>query len=129
MLDRTEIRPICSFRHDFSHALKQVTKMMRNRGFDTIGESKLVASETPGFTLCDTGIPLFLRLMFPFAKQQFPARVTQIAECGLYRSCLKAISHIEEVLLPPSFATWYWKIRVISPARFVKKITLMSLRL
>ncbi len=40
VLDRTEMTPYLLLpAADFSHALKQVTKMMRNRGFDTIGRA------------------------------------------------------------------------------------------
>jgi len=106
VLDRTEMTPYLLLpAADFSHALKQVTKMMRNRGFDTIGESKLVASEKRrALRYVVQAYRYFFDWMLPFAKQQFEGlAILKSPNVALYRSCLKAISHIEEVLSTPEF--------------------------
>lgn len=106
VLDRTEMTPYLLLQAaDYSHALKQVTHMMRNRGFDTVGGSKLIASEKRrALRYVIQAYRYFFDWMFPFAKQQFEGLVAMKSpNDGVYRACLRAITTIESVLATPDF--------------------------
>lgn len=105
VLDRTEMTPYLLLpASDYSHAIKQVTQMMRNRGFDVSG-SKLIASEKRrALRYVIQAYRYFFDWMFPFTKNQFEALAClKSPNAKLYRACLHAIAEIETTLAAPEF--------------------------
>jgi uncharacterized protein (TIGR04562 family) len=108
VLDRTEMTPYLLLpATGYQYALIQATKMMGNRGFDTIEGSRLVAGEGQrALRYVIQAYHYFFDWMFPFAKQQFEGLANlKSPHEKLYRSCLRAISKIETTLTLPEFRT------------------------
>ena len=106
VLDRTEMTPFLLLpARDYDSALKQVTRMMVNRGFDALGGGELAASE------CERAARYIRRAyvtvfggFFPFVtKQLIGLAALGSSNDGLYRDCLNALSAARAVLQDPSF--------------------------
>ncbi|MBS3955425.1 MAG: hypothetical protein KGZ88_20965 [Methylomicrobium sp.] len=106
ILDRTEMTPYLLLpAKDYSTALKQAAKMMGNRGFDTVNNDELQASEQIRATqYIKQTYKYFFNWLFPFVKSQL------IALCeirgdnqALYRQCLITIGQFELTLNDPEF--------------------------
>lgn len=104
VLDRTEMTPYLLLSStDYAQSLKQATQMMRNRGFDTVGTTKLIVGEKHrALRYVIQAYRYFFDWMFPFAKQQFEGLIAlKSPNAGLYRTCLRAVVHSEGVLATP----------------------------
>jgi hypothetical protein len=106
ILDQTEMTPfLLQPATDYFSSLKQATRMMANRGFDTLGSEALRTSEREraaqyirrAFDYC-------FKALFPFVSRQLEgvASLRSPSE-GLYRSCLAEISALSAILNDRSF--------------------------
>lgn len=106
ILDRTEMTPFLLLRAgNYETALSQATKMMGNRGFDTLGSNELQESEK-GRARDYIGqvYRYFLDWMFPFFKGQLKELYAlNSGNAGLYRDCLQTIGRLESVLRDDEF--------------------------
>lgn len=106
ILDRTELTPFLLLpANDYATALKQVTKMMANRGFDTLGGEELAASERERAAryLGRAYVTIFQGLL-PFVTAQLEALARlRSSNLGLYRNGLNALTAMQGVLEDPSF--------------------------
>jgi uncharacterized protein (TIGR04552 family) len=106
ILDQTEMTPfLLQPATDYFTSLKQATRMMANRGFDTLGSDTLRSSEREraaeyirrAFDYC-------FNELFPFVSRQLEglASLRSPGE-GLYRTCLASISAVSEILNDRAF--------------------------
>ncbi len=101
ILDRTEMTPFLLLpAGNYESALKQATKMMGNRGFDTLGSNELRESEKErAQEYIEQVYKYFFNWMFPFFKNQLKGLlVLNSANTGLYRNCLQTIGEVESIL-------------------------------
>ena len=114
ILDRTEMTPFLLLpAGDYESSLKQATKMMGNRGFDTLGYDELQESErVRAQKYIEQVYKYFFNWMFPFFGNQLQG-LTALNSCntGLYRRCLQAIREIGSVLKNAEF----WQIVAEDP--------------
>jgi len=106
VLDRTEMTPYLLLRvANYDTALKQATKMMANRGFDTFGNDALQKSEHDrAQTYIEQVYRYFFNWMFPVLADQLNTLVDLGSEnLLLYRKCLASIAGIEAVLKDERF--------------------------
>jgi len=106
ILDQTEMKPfLLQSATDYATSLRQATRMMANRGFDTLGSTELRTSERARASQ-------YIRRAYDyFFKELFPAVSDQLAGLAslrspnetLYRSCLSAIPEIAAILNNGSF--------------------------
>jgi uncharacterized protein (TIGR04562 family) len=90
---------------DYETALKQASKMMANRGFDTLGDDALRKSE------CDRALQYIEQVYQYFFNWMFPVLTIQmkaLADLGsenrtLYLDCIDSISGIESALKEERF--------------------------
>jgi len=82
---------------DYETALKQATRMMANRGFDTFEEDTLQKSESDRAQMYIEQVYLyFFNWMFPVLTGQLRSLIALNSEChALYEECLSAISEIK----------------------------------
>jgi uncharacterized protein (TIGR04562 family) len=106
ILDRTEMTPFLLLpARDYAAALKQVTKMMVNRGFDALDNDELGASEREraGRYIQHAYATLFGGLL-PFVMKQLEGLAAlRSSNEGLYRNCLSALIAAQAVLQDPAF--------------------------
>lgn len=101
ILDRTEMTPFLLLpAGNYATAIQQATKMMGNRGFDTLGNDELRESERErAAKYIEHVYNYFLNWMFPFFKNQMDGLVgLHSANNGIYRSCLETIREVESTL-------------------------------
>ncbi|MBF0506989.1 MAG: hypothetical protein HQL09_09150 [Nitrospirae bacterium] len=101
VLDRTEMTPYLLLRSiDYESALKRATRMMGNRGFDTLGKDELQKSERErAQEYVERVYSYFLTWLFPFVKTQLRGLAAlRSRNTALYRNCLKTIGEIESIL-------------------------------
>ncbi|MDH4161908.1 MAG: hypothetical protein OEW15_04375 [Nitrospirota bacterium] len=106
ILDQAEMTPfLLQPATDYFTSLKQATRMMANRGFDTLGSDMLRTSEREraaqyirrSFDYC-------FKALFPFVSSQLEGLVSlRSPNQGLYRSCLASISAVSQILNDRSF--------------------------
>jgi uncharacterized protein (TIGR04562 family) len=106
ILDRTEMTPFLLLpARDYAGALKQVTRMMANRGFDTLcneelGESERVRADQ---YIRRAHVTLF-NGFFPFVTGQLERlAVLRSPNEGLYRNCLRSLAGSQTVMQDPAF--------------------------
>jgi uncharacterized protein (TIGR04562 family) len=100
ILDRTEMTPYLLLRSaTYQMALRQATRMMGNRGFDTLGADDLRPSERArAQAYVDRVRRYLLDLLFPFLKTQLAAlAVVKSKNRALYLTCLKTIATLQSV--------------------------------
>jgi uncharacterized protein (TIGR04552 family) len=106
ILDRTEMTPFLLLpARDYAAALRQVTKMMANRGFDTLGGDELGASEREraGHYIRRAYASVFDGL-FPFVTKQLEGLAClRSPNEGLYQDCLGALAKAQTMLQAPEF--------------------------
>ncbi|MGD1075945.1 MAG: hypothetical protein ABR903_07700 [Thermodesulfovibrionales bacterium] len=105
VLDRTEMTPFLLLRTgNYEAALQRATKMMGNRGFDTL-QSELQDSERErACKYIEQVYRYFFNWLFPFFKNQLESLIALYSENdGLYRECLRSIGEIESVLKNAEF--------------------------
>jgi uncharacterized protein (TIGR04562 family) len=106
ILDRTEMAPYLLLRaRNYVAALNQVTKMLGNRGFDTLGSDELRKSEKErAQEYVKRVYKYFLDWLFPFVKNQLEGLVTVTSRNGaLYDRCLRTIEEIVSILKSTKF--------------------------
>jgi uncharacterized protein (TIGR04562 family) len=106
ILDRAEMTPYLLLRAtNYETALRQATKMMGNRGFDTLENADLQQSELErARTYVRRSYEYLLNWMFPFSRKQLEGLVSlSSANTVLYRNCLRIIAEIEAVLKSDDF--------------------------
>jgi uncharacterized protein (TIGR04552 family) len=101
VLDRSEMTPYLLLKSsNYESALKQATKMMGNRGFDTYGSHELEGGEKERATkYIEQAYRYCFDFLFPFVKGQLE-RLTELDSLNheVYRQCVKDISNIESIL-------------------------------
>jgi uncharacterized protein (TIGR04562 family) len=106
ILDRTEMTPFLLLpAQDYASSLKQATKMMANRGFDTIGNDKLRESELERASqYIKRAYNYFFQELFPFAIKQFEGLLAlSSSNRDCYKKCISDVKEIASVLKDPSF--------------------------
>jgi uncharacterized protein (TIGR04562 family) len=102
IIDRTEMTPYLLLRaRTYPVALAQATRMMGNRGFDTLGATDLRPSErTRALGYIRYAERYLADWLLPFVRRQLDALV-QVGSSnrGLYRRCLRLIETIRTELL------------------------------
>ncbi len=106
ILDQTEMTPfLLQPATDYFTSIKQATRMMANRGFDTLGSDTLRSSEREraadyirrAFDYC-------FNELFPFVGRQLEELASlRSPNEGLYRSCRAAIDAVSQILDDRSF--------------------------
>ena len=106
ILDQTEMTPfLLQPATDYFSSLRQASKMMANRGFDTLGSDKLRPSEREraahyirrAYDYCFKGL-------FPFVSRQLEGLIAlQSPNEALYRTCLSAVAGVGAILMDRSF--------------------------
>ena len=106
VLDQTEMKPfLLQPAMDYAASLRQATRMMANRGFDTIGcpelrDSERIRAAQYILRACD----YFLKGLFPFVSRQLDGLSSlRSPNEALYRTCLSAIAGVEAILNDRSF--------------------------
>ena len=106
ILDRTEMTPFLLLpARDYDSALKQVTKMMVNRGFDALGGDDLTMSERERAAryIRRAYVTIFDGFISFVTKQLIELIALSSSNAGLYRNCLNALTAARAVLQDPSF--------------------------
>jgi len=105
VLDRTGMSPYLLLKTtDYRSSLKQATKMMGNRGFDTYGGEKLEEGEKMrARKYIDNAYRYCFVHIFPFLREQ----LSNLMNLGSgnhshYENCLRSINNIEEMLHNPN---------------------------
>jgi len=106
ILDQTEMTPfLLQPATDYFTSIKQATRMMANRGFDTLGSDTLRSSEREraaeyirrAFDYC-------FNELFPFVSRQMEGLASlRSPNEDLYRSCLASINAVSAILDDRSF--------------------------
>ena len=106
ILDRTEMTPFLLLpAREYATFLSQATKMMANRGFDTLGSNELPKSERERATLyIKRSYAYILDWLFPFMVKQLEGLAAlRSPNAGCYLKCLHAIEESASVLRDPQF--------------------------
>jgi uncharacterized protein (TIGR04562 family) len=106
ILDRTEMTPFLLLPAcDYASALKQATRMMANRGFDTLGGDELGQSEhnRAARYIRSAYDTVFGGLLPPVMKQLEDLAALRSSNGGLYRNCLNSLAAAQAVMVDPSF--------------------------
>jgi uncharacterized protein (TIGR04552 family) len=106
ILDRTEMTPFLLLpARDYASSLKQATRMMANRGFDTLGSDDLQESERERAAhYIRRAFAYLFDGLFPFATKQLAELIDlNSPNADLYRTCLKAIGTTASVLQDKKF--------------------------
>jgi uncharacterized protein (TIGR04562 family) len=104
ILDRTEMMPYLLLRSaDYAAALRQATRMMGNRGFDTHGSDELRPSESARAEAYIRQVQrYFLDLLLPFVEKQLgQLGKLKSGNGAIYRACVKAIAKLKVTLADP----------------------------
>jgi uncharacterized protein (TIGR04562 family) len=105
VLDRTEMTPFLLLpARDYASALKQVTKMMANRGFDTLGD-ELGQSERDRAAryIHSAYATIFDGLLPSVMKQLEDLAALHSSNRSLYRNCMNSLAMAQAVLQDPTF--------------------------
>jgi uncharacterized protein (TIGR04562 family) len=105
ILERTEMTPFLLLPAvNYETALGQATKMMGNRGFDTLDGALQESERERAQQYIEQVHNYFFKWMFPFLKYQLE-RLSSLrsSNAGLYQNCLQAISEVESVLKSAEF--------------------------
>jgi uncharacterized protein (TIGR04562 family) len=106
VLDRTEMTPFLLLpARDYASCLGQASKMMANRGFDTLDSDELPESERErAGRYIERAYGYFFDDLFPFAAKQLTTLVRlESPNADLYTDCLGAINRTASVLNDPEF--------------------------
>jgi len=106
ILDRTEMRPFLLLpASDYATALKQVTKMMVNRGFDALIGDELGESERARATLyVQRSYAIIFDGLLPFVSTQLEALSSlHSSNEALYHDCLSSITEAKAILQDSQF--------------------------
>jgi hypothetical protein len=105
ILDRIEMTPFLLLpAGNYDTALKQATKMMGNRGFDTAGNELQESERERAEKYIAQAYKYFFNWMFPFFRNQMERLAAlNSANAGLYRDCLEAIGRVEAILESAEF--------------------------
>jgi len=106
ILDRTEMTPFLLLRAgNYETALRQASKMMGNRGFDTLGNSELQESEKErARKYIEQVYKYSFNWMFPFFKNQMEGLIAlNSSNTGLYQKCLHTAGEAESILKDTEF--------------------------
>ncbi len=106
ILDRTQMRPfLLQPATDYFSSLRQASKMMANRGFDTLGSDKLRPSERERASqYIRRAYDYCFKAVFPFVIRQLDGLSSlHSPNETLYSACLTAINGIAAVLNDSSF--------------------------
>jgi uncharacterized protein (TIGR04562 family) len=106
ILDRTEMTPFLLLRAgNYETALRQASKMMGNRGFDTLGNGELQESERErAGKYIEQVYKYSFNWMFPFFKNQLEGLIAlNSANTGLYQKCLQTVGEAESILKDKEF--------------------------
>ena len=106
ILDRGEMTPYLLLRSkDYGSALRQATRMMGNRGFDTYGGHELEAGEKErAAKYIDQAYRYCFDFLTPFVKGQLERlKLLDSSNHDIYLNCLMSIGQIESNLNTPDF--------------------------
>ncbi len=106
ILERTEMTPFLLLpARDYATSLKQATRMMANRGFDTLGGDELSDSERERAAhYIKRAYTYLFAWLFPFVTKQLEGLAAlRSSNAGLYRDCLRAVGETAAVLQNPDF--------------------------
>jgi uncharacterized protein (TIGR04552 family) len=106
ILDQTEMTPfLLQPATDYFTSLKQATRMMANRGFDTLGSEQLRTSERArAAQYINRAFGYCFKALFPFVTRQLEGLAAlHSPNEELYRTCLAGIDALSEILKDPSF--------------------------
>ena len=106
ILDRSEMAPFLLLRAgNYQAALRQASKMMANRGFDSLGSAELQRSEWQrAQKYVHLVYEYFVKWMFPFSRHQLEGLIAlNSVNASLYRNCLQTIADFEAVLESADF--------------------------
>lgn len=106
ILDRTEMTPYLLLRAGgYKAALKQATKMLGNRGFDTQGSDEFRESEKErARQYIGQVYKYFVDWMFPFCREQLGKLASlKSANVNIYKDCLRTINELEKILMDQAF--------------------------
>jgi len=105
ILERTEMTPFLLLPAvNYETALRQATKMMGNRGFDTLEDELQESERERAQKYIEQVCKYFFNSMFPFVERQLEGlSALQSGNAGLYRNCLQAIAEVESVLKSAEF--------------------------
>src|SRR5574341_1447754 len=106
ILDQTEMTPfLLQPASDYASSLRQATRMMANRGFDTLGSAELRRSERErAAQYIRRAYDYFFKALFPFVSRQLD-RLSSLRSPNepLYQACLTATAGAAAVLKDHSF--------------------------
>ncbi len=106
ILDRTEMTPFLLLpARDYATSLKQATKMMANRGFDTLGSDELREGERErAVQYIKRAYDYFFCELFPFVTNQLEGLIAlKSPNADRYRKCLIAVQETASLLQDHSF--------------------------
>jgi uncharacterized protein (TIGR04562 family) len=106
ILDQTEMTPfLLQPATDYFTSIKQATRMMANRGFDTLGSDTLRSSERERATeYIRRAFDYCFEELFPFVGRQLDGLASlRSPNEGLYRSCMVSIDAVSAILSDRSF--------------------------
>jgi uncharacterized protein (TIGR04552 family) len=106
ILDRSQMTPYLLLRaENYETALRQATRMMGNRGFDTFGSDELEESEKKrAQKYIEQVYKYCFCFMFPFLKSQLGRlKALTSGNHDLYRNCLQTIEETETKLYNQKF--------------------------
>ncbi len=98
ILERSEITPYLLLRTgNYETSMRQATKMLGNRGFDTFGNNELHESEKKrALAYIEQVNKYCFSFMLPFLKKQLEnLRALHSGNLDIYRECLRAIGETE----------------------------------
>jgi|WetSurMetagenome_2_1015567.scaffolds.fasta_scaffold29011_2 uncharacterized protein (TIGR04562 family) len=106
ILDRTEMTPFLLLpAGDYATALSQVTRMMANRGFDTLSSEELGESERArARRYIQRSYAIICDGIFPFLNAQLEGlSVLHSSNETIYHDCLRILAEAQAVLMDPRF--------------------------
>jgi uncharacterized protein (TIGR04562 family) len=106
VLDQIEMKPfLLQPAADYATSLRQATRMMANRGFDTLGSVELRESERQrAAEYIRRAYDYFFKGLLPFVSRQLNGLSSlHSPNEALYRACLAATSGVEAILKDGSF--------------------------
>ena len=106
ILDQTEMTPfLLQPATDYATSLRQATRMMANRGFDTLGSTELRESERKrALQYVRRAYDYFFKGLFPFVSNQLDGLSSlRSPNETFYQTCLTALAEIAAILQDRSF--------------------------
>ena len=101
ILDQTEMTPfLLQPATDYFTSIKQATRMLANRGFDTLGSDTLRSSERErAVDYIRRAFDYCFNELFPFVTRQLEGLASlRSPNKGLYRACLDSINGVSQIL-------------------------------